>query len=189
MDDIAAEAGLTKPILYSYFGAKAGLASALAERHLNELLPTVLASFSGDGNVKDMVRKAIDTFIGFVDQDPAVYRFLVRGVPAEERSFSEQRIVNEFGRGLGQVLRSALRAANIDPRPAELWSFSILGFVLAGAEWWQARPKMTRAELTDYLTEFVWGGLTAGGVRGADAATVFGGSPAAAEQAATNDKA
>jgi AcrR family transcriptional regulator len=177
MDDIAAEAGLTKPILYSYFGAKAGLTTALAERHLSELMPLVLASFTTGGEPKAMVRSAIDTFIGFVDRDPEVYRFLVRGVPADERSFIEQRLIAEFGLRLAQVLRSALRTAHVDSGPAELWAFSILGTVLAGAEWWQSRPTMSRVDVVDYLTEFVWGGLTAGGVGGLDATTAFGTDP------------
>ena len=37
---------------------------------------------------------------------------------------------------------------------------------------------MSRADVVDYLTAFVWGGLTAGGVVRIDAQTVFGGEPA-----------
>jgi AcrR family transcriptional regulator len=174
MDDIAAEAGLTKPILYSTFGDKAGLAGALAERYLGDMLPAVLAAFAMQAEPREMVRSAIDVFIGFVDDDPQVYRFLVRGVSTDERSFIEQHLITEFGLRLAQVLRGALRSAGTDSGPAELWAFSILGTVLAGAEWWQARPSMSRADVVDYLTAFVWGGLTAGGVVQIDAQTVFG---------------
>jgi AcrR family transcriptional regulator len=179
MDDIAAEAGLTKPILYSTFGDKAGLAGALAQKYLGDMLPAVLAAFTSTGATqaepREMVRSAIDVFIGFVDDDPQVYRFLVRGVSTDERSFIEQQLITEFGLRLAQVLRSALRMAGADSGPAELWAFSILGTVLAGAEWWQARPSMSRADVVDYLTAFVWGGLTAGGVVGLDATSAFGG--------------
>ena len=174
MDDIAAEAGLTKPILYATFGDKAGLAGALAQRYLGDMLPRVLDAFASQTEPREMVRSAIDVFIGFVDGDPKVYRFLVRGVSTDERSFIEQQLITEFGLRLAQVLRSALRNAGTDSGPAELWSFSILGTVLAGAEWWQARPSMSRVDVVDYLTAFVWGGLTAGGVVGLDATTAFG---------------
>lgn len=103
-----------------------------------------------------------------------MYRFLVRGVGGDERSFIEQTLIAQFGLRLAQVLRTALRTAGADSGPAELWSFSILGTVLAGAEWWHVRPAMSRADVVDYLTSFVWGGLTAGGVSGLDAAPVFG---------------
>jgi AcrR family transcriptional regulator len=173
MEDIAREAGLTKPILYAHFGDKAGLAGALAERYLGDLLPAVLAAFTTAGEPREMVRSAIDTFIGFVDESPEVYRFLVRGVGGAERSFIEQRLIAEFGLRIAQVLRSALRTAKVDSGPAELWAFSILGTVLSAAEWWQARPTMSRSDLVDYLTAFVWGGLTAGGVTALDAGPAF----------------
>lgn len=203
MDDIAREAGLTKPILYAYFGDKAGLAGALAQRYLGELLPAVLQAFVAGAPVADaatapaatrgeprepreMVRAAIDIFIGFVEREPDVYRFLVRGVGGDERSFIEQTLITEFGLRLAQVLRGALRTAGVDTGPAELWSFSILGTVLAGAEWWQVRPAMSRADVVDYLTAFVWGGLTAGGVAGLDASAVF--APTSGNQLSSNEE-
>jgi len=164
MDEIAAEAGLTKPILYSNFGNKSGLAGALADRYLIDLIPAVLGNFQGVGEPKKMVRSAIDTFIAFVEKEPEVYRFLVRGVGGDERSFIEQRLVTEFGLRLAQVVRAGLRGAGADSGPAELWAFSILGTVISGAEWWQARPSMSRADVVDYLTAFVWEGLAGGGV-------------------------
>ena len=42
MDEIAAEAGITKPILYSHFGDKAGLVTARAERVATQLNETIL---------------------------------------------------------------------------------------------------------------------------------------------------
>lgn len=177
MDELAAEAGMSKPILYAHFGDKAGLAAAVADRYLSELVPAVLSAFATGPEPKLMVRTAIDNFIGFVERDPQVYRFLVRGVASWDRSFIEQRLVTELGLRIAQVLRGGLRAAGNDTGPAELWSFAILGTVLAGAEWWQSRPTMSRVDVVDYLTEFVWGGLTAGGVGGLDATTAFGTDP------------
>ena len=40
MNAIAAEAGITKPILYRHFGDKSGLYRALAKRHTDALLDT-----------------------------------------------------------------------------------------------------------------------------------------------------
>jgi AcrR family transcriptional regulator len=173
MDELAAEAGLTKPILYAAFGDKAGLAAALAEHYLTDLLPKVLAAFDGSREPKEMVRTAIAEFIAFVEADPDVYRFLVRGVGGAERSFIEQRLVASFGLRIGDVLNAALVATGGDPRPAELWSFAILGTVLSGAEWWITRQTMSREEIVDHLTALVWGGLASGGIDRFDARAAF----------------
>jgi AcrR family transcriptional regulator len=160
MDDIAREAGMTKPILYAHFGDKAGLASALSERFASELVPQVLGAFEQDLPATGMVRTAVDTFIGFVDADPAVYRFLVRGFAGAESSFVDQKLVQAFGLRLAQVLRTGLRNAGEDSGPAELWAFALLGAVFSAAEWWLARPVMTRSDLVDYMTTLLWRGAS-----------------------------
>jgi AcrR family transcriptional regulator len=160
MDDIAREAGMTKPILYAHFGDKAGLAAAMSDRFASELVPQVLGAFAQDLAPTEMVRTAIDTFIGFVQADPAVYRFLVRGFTGSESPFVDTELVKAFGLQLAQVLRTGLRNAGEDSGPAELWAFALLGAVFSAAEWWLARPVMSRSDLVDYLTTLVWHGAS-----------------------------
>ena len=162
MDELAAEAGMTKPILYTHFGDKSGLAAALAERWVADLAPVILDAFMDEKVPRATVRAGIDAFIAFVEREPDLYRFLVRGFAGAERSFVEQHLVNGFGLQLAQVLRTGLRALGTDTGPAEVWAFAILGAVFAGAEWWLVRPTMTRDDLVDYLTALVWGGLVQG---------------------------
>lgn len=158
MDEIAAEAGMTKPILYAAFGDKAGLASALAQRSASDLMPVVLGAFEQNIEPRAMVHSAIDSFIDFVERDPAVYRFLVRGV-ASDPSFVEQELVVSFGLALARILSAGMRDAGADPAPAEAWSFAILGAVFAAAEWWLVSRSMTRSDLVEHLTTLVWTGI------------------------------
>jgi len=160
MDELAAEAGMTKPILYAHFGDKAGLASALSQRFAGELVPDVLGAFQRDLEPHEMVRTAIDAFIGFVEANAEIYRFLVRGFAGAEGSFVDQELVKAFGLQLAQVLRTGLRNAGADTGPAELWAFSILGAVFSAAEWWLARPTMSRSDLVDDLATLVWQGAS-----------------------------
>jgi AcrR family transcriptional regulator len=159
MEELAAEAGLTKPILYTHFGDKSGLATAIAERFAAGLVEDVMASFAAGTQPREAVRRAIDTFIAFVEREPHVYRFLARGVAASENTLVNQRLVIEVGLRLADVLRDQLQDAGIDAGAAELWAFGVLGSVFVGAEWWLFRQTMTRDELVDHLTELAWSGL------------------------------
>ena len=160
MDDIAAEADVTKPVLYAHFGDKAGLATALSERFASDLIPQVLGAFGKEIPATEMVREAIDTFIGWVEHEPELYRFLVRGVAGSISSFVDQDLVAAFGTQLAQILGTGLRNAGADSGPAEVWSFSILAAVFAGAEWWLERKTMSRTDLVDYLSRLVWTGAS-----------------------------
>lgn len=160
MEEIAAEAGVTKPVLYAHFRDKAGLATALSQRFASDLVPDVLGAFAKEMPATAMVREAIDTFIAWVEREPQLYRFLVRGVAGAAPSFIEQDLVAAFGTQLAQILGAGLRNAGADSGPAEVWSFSILAAVFAGAEWWLARPTMSRSDLVDYLSALVWTGAS-----------------------------
>jgi AcrR family transcriptional regulator len=164
MDEIAREAGLTKPILYAHFGDKAGLSVALAERFTAGMTPQVIAALEAEREPIESIRAAIAAFIGFVEAEPDVYRFLVRGVAGADLAFVEQHLVHSIGLQIAQVLRTGLRGAGADSGPSEVWSFAILGAVFAAAEWWLARPTMSRDDLVDYLTALVWGGLGRAGI-------------------------
>ena len=50
MDDIASEAGITKPVLYRHFGDKDGLFQALTERYVAELKVALRTSRTSSGS-------------------------------------------------------------------------------------------------------------------------------------------
>lgn len=157
MEAIAAEAGLSKPMVYAHFKDKAGLASALAQRFSAEIVDDVIASFSSAGDPREMLHGALDTFIAFVERDPNIYRFLAFG--AAHSMLATQQLVIEIGLRLADVLRGQLSAAGADVGPAELWAFSMLGSVFVAAEWWLIRSTYSRTELVDHLTALAWNGM------------------------------
>jgi AcrR family transcriptional regulator len=78
MDEIAAEAGITKPILYAHFGDKAGLVQALAGRVARRLNRTVTDALTRSGEPRDVVASTIEAFCTFIEDETELYRFLVQ---------------------------------------------------------------------------------------------------------------
>ena len=63
MNVIAAEAGITKPILYRHFGDKGGLYRALAARHIEELLARLRAALLTRGGLEARTRATVDAYL------------------------------------------------------------------------------------------------------------------------------
>ena len=59
MNAIAAEAGITKPILYRHFGDKGGLYRALANRHTDALLASLRAALDSPGDRRHRVEATL----------------------------------------------------------------------------------------------------------------------------------
>ena len=172
MNELAAAAGITKPILYSHFGDKAGLVAALADRAVEELNETLAAGLATGDTARDRMRATIGAFVDFIEREPQIYRFLVRGALGSDSGRRRPRPRRPDRQPDHLVLAGALRAAGADSGPAELWAYGIVGAVFFGAEWWLSRPCWRRETLVDDLTRMLWDGLGSTGLGRVDPAAL-----------------
>lgn len=162
MSEIAAEAGITKPILYKHFGDKGGLHRALAERYVGALMDDLRAALASESDPPARIRTTIDTYLAFVDRDREVYRFLMHRAVGERHE--AEATVADFIRQLGQeialVLGDELRRLGADSGGAEPWANGIVGMVHLAGDRWLEHPTMTREALVDYLSSLLWLGFS-----------------------------
>ncbi|GAA3033614.1 TetR family transcriptional regulator [Streptomyces olivoverticillatus] len=101
MNAIAAEAGITKPILYRHFGDKGGLYRALAVRHTDALLSGLRAALDCPTGRRERVEATLDNYLAAIEARPQVYRFLMH--PADEVQGAESGF--DVGRHSAPLLR------------------------------------------------------------------------------------
>jgi AcrR family transcriptional regulator len=167
MDELAAEAGVTKPILYSHFGDKAGLVTALAERVAGRLNAAVIGELAMPREPaqapREVVAATIAAFCTFIESEPALYRFLVQTAIHQPRG-SGTRVAGDISKEIAVSLGSGLRRAGADSGAAELWATAIVGMTIAGAGWWLERRSMSKDDMVEYLTQLLWSGLSGAGL-------------------------
>jgi AcrR family transcriptional regulator len=156
MTQIAAQAGITKPILYRHFGDRDGLVHALGERFSRELLAELQDALRAQADPRDLLVHTIDTYIAFIERDPDVYRFLVQHVNGDDALIG---FMQQVGQQVAVVVGEQLRAAGQDSGGAEPIAHGIVGMVHAAGHWWVDHRTMPRARLVEYLTEVLWGGV------------------------------
>src|SRR6516225_3385080 len=89
MDEIAERAGVSKPMLYTYFGSKEGLYLAYIERAGGQLLDRLLrAAPVGDQSAAGL-RSRITEFLAFVEEHADGWRVLYREM-ASTRPLAER---------------------------------------------------------------------------------------------------
>ena len=164
MEDIAHEAGITKPILYANFGDKAGLADALAKRFTRDLIARFGEVWATSDDTRERVRLAIEAWVAFIESDPHIYRFLSEGSFGAGRRLEDRRLVSDVGVVVARALGEWLREQGADSGPAEPWAYGVLGMVHVTTEWWLDRRTLNRKDLVDYLTSLLWSGLSGNGL-------------------------
>lgn len=156
MASIAAEAGITKPILYRHFGDKGGLYAALAERHTDRLLITLQAALASGGSARQRVERTIDAYLRAIEAEPQVYRFLLHSpdkaeVTGQVRTFLE-RLSGLLAVGIATELGLPRRSAR-----AQVWARGIVGMVQAAGDWWVTSGTTGRTQVGRELTALLWG--------------------------------
>jgi AcrR family transcriptional regulator len=161
MDHIAAEAGVTKPVLYRHFTDKADLFVALGQRGTEILFDRLIPAMNNEEAPVPRIRKSLDAFFSTVEEHPNLYRVLVRRSFAKARV--EQDIVAEdkelIANALSALLGDYLRSLDIDSGGAEPWAHGIVGMVQNVSEWWLERRSMNRDAVVEYLTQIIWSAI------------------------------
>jgi AcrR family transcriptional regulator len=161
MNVIAAEAGITKPILYRHFGDKGGLYRALAARHIEELLDRLRAALVTRGGLTTRTRATIDAYLASIEERPQVYRFLMQRAAVEEPDVRGQveGFVRRFGDELATGIRSEPALGDVESLRAQVWAHAIAGMVQAAGDWWLDHPDVPRETVVDELTTVLIAGL------------------------------
>lgn len=162
MTAMAAAAGVTKPVLYRYFGDRAGLYWAIADRFAGGLLAELRAALAAGGPGRTSLERAIDAYLAYLEAHPGVYRFCVArlpgadpGAPRRMRGFLQAVAAEVEG-----ALRAPLSVRGLDRRAVGVVAAGIVGMVHAAGERWLAAPGMSRPDAVRQLSELLWGGLS-----------------------------
>jgi AcrR family transcriptional regulator len=157
MEHVAAEAGVTKPVLYRHFTDKADLFVALGHRGTEILFERLIPAMNIEEAPIPRIRKSLDAFFSVIEEFPNLYRLLVR------RSIGESDVVTEdkevIAAALATLLGDYMRAFQLDSGPAEPWAHGIVGMVQNVGEWWLERRTMARDAVVEYLTQIIWAAI------------------------------
>ncbi len=168
--EIAAAAGITKPVLYRHFDDRADLQRAVGREAAALLMARMgPALLQAEGEPREQVARIIDAFLGGIEDEPELWRFVVHH-PAERTPGAE--VVDdaraEIAQLVGTLLGDRLRAQGLDAGGAEAWAQGLVGMVQSAGDWWLERRTMSREALTGYLTTIIWSGIS-GALEGARA--------------------
>lgn len=80
MRDIAERAGVNKALIFYYFGSRTQLFEKVLERYYRSHAKALATAFSGGGTVMERVRRAIDAYLDFMDQNHLFARLVMQEV-------------------------------------------------------------------------------------------------------------
>lgn len=161
MEDVAAAAGVTKPVLYRHFEDKADLYVALGQRGTELLFSRLIPAINAELAPVPRIRMALNAFFSVIEEHPNLYRLLARGgtvgKPADADVVAEDKEL--IATALTALLGDYMRMFGMDSGAAEPWAYGIVGMVQNTGEWWLDRRSMGRDSVVEYLTQIIWAAI------------------------------
>lgn len=160
MDQIAADAGTSKPVIYRYFADKTDLHRAVTQRVVGTIIAALRSVTGRAPSARDLIHESVAAYLALLEQSPELYRFVVLHPHLEPVDGAPPATFSEvIAQLLGEQLGESLRAGGLDPADAHPWGEAIVGFINAASLWWLDHPgAMSRDQLADYLSALLWGG-------------------------------
>jgi AcrR family transcriptional regulator len=151
LDDVAAAAGVSKPILYRHFESKKALYVALLDKHEADL-PTFFERVAGvaqDLGPEALVRLILEHWLDYVRENQHAWAMLFRDASGDDElrrrrrevSVRAREVMAAFVAGVGG---GRVPADQVEPT-AELLTSGLAGLAL----WWIDHPDVPKSAMVD----------------------------------------
>jgi AcrR family transcriptional regulator len=156
MDEIADAAGVSKPMLYSYFGSKEGLYFAYVDLAYRELITAIDQAVAGAGqDPEQQLRAGTLAYYLYVGQHRHAFRVLFRemGDPGGELAPQRHRLARRVGAAIEEiVLVSEARSWTAADTAALAEGY--IGAARSMADWWLDHPELSAEAITERMVDF-----------------------------------
>lgn len=164
MDEISEVAGISKPMIYAYLGAKEELFAACIQREATRLVEAISVVVDESLPPREQLWRGIQGFFTFVAENRDSWRVLHRQAGTQGEPFAAELAV---GRKraiavIGLLLEHAAQAQEVGafgPGETEALAAGLVGAGESLADWWLDHPEDTPKAMSARLMNLVWLGF------------------------------
>ena len=159
IEEIAARAKVSKPVVYEHFGGKEGLYAVVVDREVRSLLDRVTAALTA-GHPRDLLEQAALALLDYIEGETDGFRVLVRDSPVGSGSGNFSSVLNDVAHQVEHILGAEFKTRGFDPKLAELYSQALVGMVALTGRWWLEVRKPRKEAVAAHLVNIAWRGLS-----------------------------
>src|SRR5215470_2835457 len=110
VEEIAARAKVSKPIIYEHFGGKEGLYAVVVDREVEHIVGRIVEAIS-TGSPRERVEQAVVAFLTYVEERPGGFGVLLRDAPESKRSGEMPGLLYDLADRVGDIFTEQFRRA------------------------------------------------------------------------------
>lgn len=161
IEAVAAEAGVTKPIVYDRVGGRSDLADALAERLADRMVEAAnraLKSAGSTGISRTTLAAFIEANLSVVSEHRHLFLY-VTGGSTEQSALGRLKVAERSTTPMTAAVTAWRNEFAQDPAVAEAWAFGIVGMLQMVSMWWLTQDHRSAPEVAGQIADLLWHGL------------------------------
>ncbi|MDO7868772.1 TetR/AcrR family transcriptional regulator [Nocardioides jiangxiensis] len=159
LEDIAARAGITRPLIYHYFRDKDTLYLEILTRARAALDAAIVDHVPSDASPEAQLRGGIEGYFHFVQEHMHLWELLFGGGTAVAGAVAEEATRQRFETSEKIALLVSAAAPDEPALRANAYAHAISGAGEALTRWWQHHPEVTLEQIVELHMDTVWRGL------------------------------
>jgi AcrR family transcriptional regulator len=158
IEEIAARAGVSKPVVYEHFGGKEGLYAVVVDREMQALLSRITSALTS-GHARELVEQAALALLTYIEDETDGFRVLTRDSPVVSGSGSFSSLLNDIASQVEYILGREFGRRGLDDRLAGMYAQMLVGMVALTGQWWLDVRTPARDDVAAHLVNLGWNGL------------------------------
>jgi len=159
VEEIAARAGVSKPVVYEHFGGKEGIYAVVIDREVETLLGSLTASLRTGGHPKVIVERTALALLDYIDTSEDGFRILVRDSPVALANGPYSSMLGDIATHVEDLLANEFSQHNLDPDTAIIYAQMLVGMIAFTGQWWLEVRLPDKRTVAAHLTNLAWHGL------------------------------
>jgi AcrR family transcriptional regulator len=159
IEEIAAQAGVSKPVVYEHFGGKEGLYAVVVDREVERFLTMATTLLEGDDTMAKFEVAAVE-LLRYIQSNSDGFRILVRDSNPTSGSGTFASLISDIASQVEHLLGDVLKTRGYDPRLAPVYAQMLVGMVASAGQWWLDARKPKLEEMAAHLVNLAWNGLS-----------------------------
>jgi AcrR family transcriptional regulator len=159
IEEVAARAKVSKPVVYEHFGGKEGLYAVVLDREVRNLLDRITNALTA-GHPRELLEQAALALLDYIEGETDGFRVLVRESPLMPAAGTFSSVLNDVAHQVEHILGAEFKERGFDPKLAELYSQALVGMVALTGRWWLEVRKPRKEAVAAHLVNLAWNGLS-----------------------------
>jgi AcrR family transcriptional regulator len=160
IEEIAARADVSKPVVYEHFGGKEGLYAVVVDREMQHLLDRFTSALTTSGRPRDLLERAALVLLDYIEEETDGFRVLTRdAAPVTSGVGTFSSLIGEVARKVEHILADQFAGRGYDPQLAELYSQALVGMVALVGQWWLDTRTPDKHQVAAHLVNLAYNGL------------------------------